>query len=135
MSGGKTFHWVSLMAHFLGERGMRPADFWALTLQEIRAILGGEAVSALLITARIDDPVPPGVRHLDTSVCGLDGPLLEPYALDRLARRLEGHDSGVVACAPGRREEWTIVLRAMGLRAQILNSELHDAEAMSPTNP
>ncbi len=30
------------MAHFLGERGMRPADFWALTLPEIRAILGGD---------------------------------------------------------------------------------------------
>ena len=42
MSGGKPFPWGSLMAHFLGERGMRPADFWALTLPEIRAVLGGD---------------------------------------------------------------------------------------------
>jgi polysaccharide biosynthesis protein PslA len=100
-----------------------------------RAVLGGEAMSTLMITDRIDEPVPPIAGSIDASLCGLDGPLLEPYSLDRLAKLLEGHDGVVVACLPDRREEWISVLRAMGLRAHILIPELRDVDSVSATNP
>jgi lipopolysaccharide/colanic/teichoic acid biosynthesis glycosyltransferase len=88
-----------------------------------------------MITDRIDNPTPSGVASIDASLCGLNGPLLEPYSLDRLAKLLQGHDSVVVACSPDRREEWTSVLRAMGIRAHILIPELRDVDAISATNP
>ncbi len=34
------FPWRDLMVLFLGERGLAPRDFWALTLPEIQAVLG-----------------------------------------------------------------------------------------------
>jgi uncharacterized phage protein (TIGR02216 family) len=42
----KPFPWRELMRFFLGERRMAPAEFWALTLPEIEAVVGragGEA--------------------------------------------------------------------------------------------
>lgn len=39
----RPFPWHDLMALFLGERRMAPADFWALTVPEIQAVLGGAA--------------------------------------------------------------------------------------------
>ncbi|GAB5376181.1 MAG: hypothetical protein AcusKO_26430 [Acuticoccus sp.] len=34
------FPWHALMALLMGERAMAPGDFWALSLPEIRAVLG-----------------------------------------------------------------------------------------------
>ncbi len=101
----------------------------------VKRVLGGRATSELMIVDQIGQDIPEGLDHLDAASCGLGGALAAPYALDRLAKRLEGHDSVVVACAPHRREEWTTVLRATGLRAHILIPELHDADAQSATNP
>ncbi|WP_202913340.1 phage tail assembly chaperone [Acuticoccus sediminis] len=39
----RPFPWRELMALFIGERRMAPADFWALTLPEIQAVLGPPA--------------------------------------------------------------------------------------------
>lgn len=36
----RPFPWRDLMTLFLGERHLSPAEFWALTLPEIRAVLG-----------------------------------------------------------------------------------------------
>ncbi len=36
----RPFPWCDLMALFIGERRMAPADFWAMTLPEIEAVLG-----------------------------------------------------------------------------------------------
>ena len=99
------------------------------------AVFEGNPESTLVIVDRIVHDTPEGFDCVDARLFGLDGPLHEPYSLDRLAKLLDGHDGVVVACAPDRREEWTSVLRATGLHAQILIPELKDAQAISATNP
>lgn len=42
----RPFPWRELMALFLGERRMAPADFWAMSLPEIEAVLGPAASAA-----------------------------------------------------------------------------------------
>lgn len=42
----RPFPWRDLMRLYLGERGMAPADFWALSLPEIEAVLAPAASNA-----------------------------------------------------------------------------------------
>lgn len=56
------FPWRELMRFFLGERRMAPAEFWALTLPEIEAVLGraGGEVTRRAELARLMEAFPDG---------------------------------------------------------------------------
>lgn len=58
----RPFPWRELMRFFLGERRMAPAEFWALTLPEIEAVVGraaGEATRRAELT-RLMEAFPDG---------------------------------------------------------------------------
>jgi uncharacterized phage protein (TIGR02216 family) len=58
----RPFPWRELMRLFLGERRMAPAEFWALTLPEIEAVVGrsgGEATRRAEL-ARLMEAFPDG---------------------------------------------------------------------------
>ncbi len=57
------FPWRALMSLFLGERGMAPGVFWALTLPEIQAVLGdASAATRRTELMRLMEAFPDGKR-------------------------------------------------------------------------
>ena len=59
----RPFPWRQLMSLFLGERGMAPREFWALTLPEIQAVLGdASAATRRADLLRLMEAFPDGKR-------------------------------------------------------------------------
>lgn len=54
-AAGPGFDWAGLLRAGLGELGLRPADFWALTPVELLMMLGMEGGRAPLSRARLEE--------------------------------------------------------------------------------
>lgn len=57
---------------------------------------------------------------------GVDGisPQLNPRMLDKVGRSLKLADRVIVACSPERRAMWSLALRGLGIRAEVMAPEL-----------
>jgi lipopolysaccharide/colanic/teichoic acid biosynthesis glycosyltransferase len=75
----------------------------------------------------VDDFVvetPPWVHLVDAAALNLSCDLADPLMLDRIGRLVASVDRVVIACSPGRRRNWAMVMKGANTHAEILSPEL-----------
>jgi len=87
-------------------------------------MLGGVAVSRLVVLDGLAVNLPTDVATLDARRIdpGTDAP--HPYFLDRLAQAMKGVDEAFVACLPERRAFWAVTMKGSAVRTELLVPEL-----------
>lgn len=90
----------------------------------VRWRCGESAANFLLITDGCE-PIPlPGCYHIDARENRIVPDILDPRAMDRIARFLTNMDHVLVHCLPERRADWAMVLKCVGIRAEIVYDEV-----------
>lgn len=96
----------------------------------IERFWGGRTRNRLVI----DDGGPsfdlPRSRRLDAGEHALDPSSHDPYMLDRLGRLLRNQDHVVVSCPGERRAAWAHLLKAFGVRGEIVSEPAHELGAL-----
>lgn len=96
----------------------------------IRRAWGARVTNLLLVEAGGPEVALPGAIRVDARAHGLQPDPSDPEALDRVGRYLLNMDRVVVSCPVESRNAWAHVLRAAGVRGEIVNDRLND---LAPT--
>ncbi|WP_294393226.1 sugar transferase [uncultured Sphingomonas sp.] len=95
-----------------------------------RRMTGMQLVYDLLITDGVAVKAPPHVHVLDAERDDLRPNLQDPHMLNRLGMHLRGVDRVVIACPPGRRQVWSMLLKGSSVNGHIVAEELDEVGAI-----
>lgn len=92
----------------------------------IRRAWGPNVTNVLLIEDGGPKVDLPGAVRIDAAQHDLVPNTTDPHRLDRLGRYLQNMDRVVVSCQVNRRQSWALVLRAAGVRGEVVAGGLHE---------
>lgn len=89
----------------------------------IKRTMGARLHSEVLILDDCDHPAPEGIFVLDAQAAGLKCDTADPLMLDKIGRLLAPADRVVIACQPGKRRQWSMVMKGANIHAEIVTHE------------
>jgi lipopolysaccharide/colanic/teichoic acid biosynthesis glycosyltransferase len=92
--------------------------------------IGHELTSDVVIIDDFVIDVPPYYRVIDAHLANLRPNMRDPMMLDRLARHLRRVDRVIVACKPGKKREWAMLLKGAGIHGEIISNEFDEVGAL-----
>lgn len=117
---------MALVAGFVSMAGIR----WVFN-RTLRHFYG-RSVTANLV---VDDGGPsveiPGAEVVSTGTFDLEGAQHDPTSLDRIGQLMRGKDRVVVSCPVERRAAWAGIMRAAGVRGDVISESLQELGALA----
>ena len=97
----------------------------------LRRIYGPSVTSVLLVQDGGPDIEIEAAEKIDTDGFDLHGVASDPASLDRIGQLMRGKDRVVVSCKVDRRKEWTEIMRAAGVRGDVISEALQELGALA----
>ncbi len=92
----------------------------------------GDSMSSVLLVRAGGPPIDiPGAQIVDIETFDVADASTNPNNLDRIGRVMRGMDRVVVSCQPDRRAEWADVMRAAGVRGQVMSTAIRELGAVA----
>lgn len=97
----------------------------------LRMVYGASVTSILVVQDGGPDVGIEGAEKIDTTGFDLQGVASDPASLDRIGKLMRGRDRVVVSCKVERRKEWTEIMRAAGVRGDVISETLQELGALA----
>lgn len=97
----------------------------------LRRVYGESVVSTLVI---LDGGPPVNAKRtvtINTGTMNIEGARSDPSSLDEIGRVIRGMDRVIVSCTADRRAYWAEILRAAGVRGEVISEVIQELGAIS----